>query len=392
MKRLGILAAAALITAITLLGWASLAHAQVFRSGHNATTSPNQKFQSTVFATGKTVDISSEVYGDVFCTGMNITVSGAVHGDVICAGQTVNVTGKVDGDVRLAGQTVNLSSPVGKNATIVAQTYVQDSRSTIGGDISVAASDATINGKVGRDVAVGAGNATIGNAVGRNIQANVTTLKLTADARVNGSIKLISKNNINKDPSAVVNGMVTRTEPKNANKSKHGAIVRFSLLWFIYSLLAGLFTALILALLFPRLFHAVTDRGMPRPWRPLATGFVATIVAPFIILLLAVTVIGIPLAIIASLLWIVVLFLSGPVFAYYLGRLILRNSTRPLLIMLVGALVLLILYFIPIIGFIAIAAALWIGTGMLLLELVRRTPRPVYHSVPARETISKPKR
>jgi hypothetical protein len=244
-----------------------------------------------------------------------------------------------------------------------------------------------MNGKIGRDVAVGAGTAIIGNAVGRNVQANVTTLKLTADARVNGSIKLISKNNISKDPRAVVNGMVIRTEPKGANKSKHGALVRFSLLWFIYSLAAGLFTALILTLLFPRLFHRVTDQGVPRPWAPLATGFVATIVAPFVILLLAVTVIGIPLAIIAALLWIVVLFLSGPVFAYYLGRLILRNSTRPLLIMLVGALVLLVLYFIPIIGFIALVAALWIGTGMLLLALYRRTPRPSYHSVPARETL-----
>jgi hypothetical protein len=138
--------------------------------------------------------------------------------------------------------------------------------------------------------------------------------------------------------------------------------------------------------LFPRLFQNVTDQAARRPWIALLTGFVASFAVPIIIVLLAVTVIGIPLALFVGLLWLVAEFLSGPLFAYYLGRLILRRSRQPVLIMLVGSILLTILYFIPFLGILAILAAVWFGTGMLLLEVFSRTPRPVYDTAPVAAT------
>lgn len=383
MKRVYLLVGAALIAVFAALGLVRVASAYSIHSGDNVTLSQKSPIYDTVYMAGRTVDINNEVFGDVFCAGQNVTVSGTVHGDVICAGQTVNISGKVDGDVRLGAQTVTLSAQVGGNATIGGQSFIMDSSATIGGDLTTGATDATLNGKIGRDLVIGSGTVNINNEVGRNIKAQSETMRLLSGARVGGNIELVSKNDINKDPAAVVSGTISHTQPKQAAaKSKHFALFGFSVLWFLYWFGAMLLTAMVLVLITPRLFNSVTNRALPTPWKALLVGFVACMVMPIVIILIAASLIGLPLAFMLGLLWLVALLLSGPLFAYYLGRLVLRRSTKPLLIMVTGSSLLIVLYFVPILGILAMLAALWIGTGMLLLELLRRTPKPAYTLTP----------
>jgi cytoskeletal protein CcmA (bactofilin family) len=378
------LVATALVAVFAALGLVRVASAYSIHSGDNVTLSQNGPINDTVYTAGRTVDINNEVFGDVFCAGQNITVSGTVHGDVLCAGQTVTINGTVDGDVRLAGQTVTLSAKVGGNATIGGQSFVMDSQSVIGGDITTGATDATLNGKIGRDLVIGSGTVNVNNVVGRNIKAQSETMKLLSGARIGGNIELVSKNDITKDPAAIVSGTISHTQPKqDVAKSKHFALFGFGILWFLYWFGAMLLTAMVLVLITPRLFNSVTNRALPAPWKALLVGFVACMIMPIVIILTALSLIGLPLAFMLGLLWLVVLLLSGPVFAYYLGRLVLRRSTKPLLIMLVGSTILIVLYFIPILGILAVLAALWTGTGMLLLEVLRRTPKPAYTLKPS---------
>lgn len=382
MRRLHLLLAVLLMTGIGLFGFITLASAYSFHSGNNVTLSQKTIYDS-VYMAGRTVDINNTVYGDVFCAGQNVNVTGTVHGDVICAGQTVNVTGKVDGDVRLAGQNVTLGANVSGNATIGGQSFTLTSSGKVGGDLTAGSADTTLNGAVGRDAVLGGTTVTVNNTVGRNIKAQADTMKLTANARVGGNIALTSQHALSQDKGAVVTGTVSLTKPSETSKPRHAAPFGFGFIWFIYWFVAMLVTAIVLTLLFPRLFHSVTNQAMPRPWKALLIGFLATIAAPIIIVLSAASIIGLPLALLAGLAWLVVLLLSGPAFGYYLGRLILRGTRSPLLFMLVGAAVLVVLYFIPIVGILAVLAAMWIGTGMLLLALFRRTPRPSYRRLPA---------
>lgn len=377
-QKLATIVGLAFFAIVLLLAWGQTALAQSFQTGDNINTGQNQQINQTLFLAGRNIDVNSEVFGDVFCAGMNITVSGTVHGDVICAGQTVNVSGTVDGDVRLAGQTVTLSANVSGNATVGGQSFTLTSQGKVGGDLSSGSSDANINGAVGRDLAVGGQNVVLASSVGGNVQASTTNLDLTSTANVAGNIQYTSANELSQASGAVVKGEITRTEPKQTSTPKRGAVFGFAIGWFVYWFLAMLFAAMALALLFPRALQHITDQAMPQPWKALLVGAVAGLLAPALIVLLAITVIGIPLAILAALLWLVALLLSGPVFGYYLGRLILRDSRQPLLIMLAGASLLIVWYFLPILGFLGLIAAVWFGTGMILLEAFRRTPKPVY--------------
>lgn len=380
-QRLYVLIGAVCVGLLALLGVARITNAYSIHSGDNVSISQKGSINDTIYAAGQTVDISNEVFGDVFCVGQSVTVSGTIHGDVICAGQTINVSGTVDGDVRLAGQSITLSAKVGGNATVGGQSFSLPSSASIGGDLTIGSQNATISGPIGRDIVMGSANARISNMVGRNIKAQSEHLTLASGAKVGGNVENTSQNNVRIDNQAVVSGKVTRIEPEHTQGKSHSGLTGFKLLWLLYWLIAMVFTAFILILLFPRLFHAVTNQAMPRPWKALLVGFLATIVMPIVIVLLAGSLIGIPLAVILGFIWLVCLLLSSPLFGYYVGRLVLRNSKRPLLIMLAGAAILAIVIMIPFLGFIALLATIWIGTGMLLLEVTRRTPKPQYSLV-----------
>jgi len=371
-----------LVTGLFVMALGGIASAHSFLTGSNVNTGEKQNINHSLFIAGETINVSSEVDGDVFCAGQTVNISGTVHGDVICAGQTVVVTGKVDGDVRLAGQTVTLSSPVAGNATIGGQAFTLTDNGSIRKDLTVGSSDVTLNGDVGRDVALGSVTANLDGIVGRNVIGSVEHLNLDRQAHIRGSLKYTSANKLHKSANAKVDGTVSRIIPKT-HASKRGAVFGFSVRWFLYWLLALAALALAVALVIPRQLDNAIQSSLPWPWKPLLVGLVASVVVPLCIIVIGITVVGLPIAIIILLIWLVIELLSLAYSAYYIGRLLLRQSAAPLLIALAGAAVLATLLFIPFIGVLVLVLACWTGQGLILLSMRKHLHKPVFVLAPA---------
>lgn len=378
MKKLGLISALVAL-AVTMIGYLGVASAQTFRTGNNVNFPADQTVDSTIYASGMSLNIAGMVNGDIFCAGQSVTISAQVNGDIICAGQNVNITGDVQGSVRLAGQTVVVDSSVAGSATIAGQNFTLGSGGSVGRDLSVGTADSTLNGKVGRDLAAAGANIVVANEIGRNIKGTVDQLTLDSNANVKGNIEYTSANNLERSSGATVDGTISRSEPTKQAKSADKESTRDTgFAWFAYLLIAFLLVALALVLAIPDFVHRSADKVFAKPWKAPLIGLLFTLLGPIVLIILAITLVGIPLAILIFFIWLVIVMLSGPFFAYLVGRMILRRSNQPLLIMIVGALIVLIAYFIPIIGFLVMLAALWFGTGMIILELLHRTPRPEY--------------
>lgn len=371
-----------ILSVLPLLGWMTIAHAQSFRSGNNVTVSSNQVVNNTLFAAGKTVDIAGTVNGDVFCAGQNVNVSATVHGDVICSGQDISITGRVLGDVRLAGQDVTIGGTVRDNASVAGQSFVIDSRGQIGQDLSAASGTVELNGLVGRDVAISATDLNLNNGVGRNVQASVNQLTLGSTAKVGGSITYSSHNTLHKANGAMVNGTITRHTPT----AHHG---HFFVGWLfaIYIFVALLVVALVLVLLFPRVFEHAALMANASKGRTLLVGFAASILMPILLAVIAMTLIGLPLALLAGLAWLLVVLLAGPFAAYLLGTWLIPRHRNPIIVMLLGASILFLLYLLPILGFLIWLVAAWFGIGMILRQLFFRVGRPHYDMTELRPTV-----
>jgi len=374
---------------LPILMWVGVASAQSFRTGDNTMVTVDEVVDSSLYASGRTIDIAGEVKGDVFCAGQNVTVSGTVRGDVICAGQTLRISGKVEGDVRAAGQTVSIGGEVKGNVSAASQSFTLESKGKVGGDVAVGGDDAVLNGTVGRDVSLGSATVVVANTVGRNLKASTENLTLSERAVVGGDLTYTSKNDATVTGGARVKGTTHRYEPQQENRSDYGKVFGFGFGTALYVVLSLLLVALALALLFPHALHDVSGLAAAAPLKTFLVGLGASFGVPVIIVGLMVSVIGIPLGLLVLLSWLLVLFLAGPFFGYYLGRLIWRTQKHPVLIMLVGSLLVLVAYLVPILGAVTFMAAIWMGSGMLLRSLFHRTPKPSYNLAPAKTTHKK---
>lgn len=380
MKRFIIAASLAVAVMWSLMMFVGVAGGQSLRSGDNLTIPAGETIDSSLFASGRTIDIAGTVEGDVYCAGQNIVISGSVNGDVLCAGQNIRISGTVDGSIRAAGQSVSIGGSTAGAVSVAAQSIVLEGEATVGRDMFAAGNDIHINGRITRDLGGSATTAVLSGEVGRNVKANIANkLQLTSTAQVQGDMEYSSRNEATIAGGAAVQGEVRRTEPTEQARS-FSSPLRVTLGWIVYMIVALLIIALVLVLLFPTIFQAATDRALASPLRALLFGVIASFAVPVLFFALLITVVGIPLAFFLLFLWIVVLFLGGPFLAYYIGRLVLRNYQNPIPIMLVGGAILFVAYFIPIVGVIAVLAAVWFGTGIFLNEAMRRVPRPT-HSI-----------
>jgi hypothetical protein len=375
MKHIKIMSLVLGIIILSALTFSGLANATSFKTGNSITVASNETVNGMLFAAGSNIDIAGTVNGDVYCAGQTVTISGTINGDVICAGQTIIISGEIDGNIRLAGQTVTLNSTVGNSATIGAQDLIIDKRGVIKRDLLGGSQNITVNGTIGRDIVAGSENLIINGQVSRNINGGTNTLSVGSAGIIGGDVEYVGPSSPSINKGGVIMGAVTRTAPK---KQTQGVSAPIGLAWFVYVILAMLLTAIILVGLFPRVFNEASSTALKKPVQTALLGIIAIILTPMVIIMLAMLAVGIPLAILITLLWVVIMILSSPFVGYLLGRLILRSATnKPVLIMSLGISILVVTYFIPIIGFITGLAAWIFGTGMILMQSRILLHRPI---------------
>jgi cytoskeletal protein CcmA (bactofilin family) len=369
-----------LIIAFIGLSWSAAAHAQgSFRTGNDMTVPRGESLGTSLFVSGKTIDIAGNVDGDVFCLGQDVTVTGTITGDVICVGQTVNIAGHVGGNVRVAGQTVTIGGSTDRSVTVAGQDVTFDATATVGGDMTVGAQSLTLNGSVGRDLAASAPSVILSGSVGRDAQVIDNDLVLGDGSHIGGNLTYASHNYVSRASGAVVSGTIVRSEPPAQDQNHFGALIGGGFLFALYMLIALLLVALALVLLMPQLIHDATAVAVRSPWKTLLVGLLSSLLMPVLILVLLFTFIGIPLALLLLLTWIVIVCISVPFAAYYFGGLLLgKSTTRPVGTMLIGMAIILVLYMVPIVGFIVWLVATWFGLGIILLQ---------YSRLPRRSTI-----
>lgn len=364
MKRKSLLVAA-ISGAVSLFLLGGVARAQAVRSAENVKVPKNQVINSMLFSTGTDINIEGTVNGDVFCFGQNITISGIVLGDIYCAGQNITFTGNASGSVRLASQNITYGGKTLGSVSLAAQSVKVESGTDIGRDLLIAATNTTVDGKIGRDVSIGAKNATILGSVGRDLGGRYQFLTLAPSANIKGSIDYTSKNDLLKASTTQVGGEITRRNVASGGSTQLPSIYVFA----AYTFISLLIVSLTLVLLVPKLFTRTSKEISEKTAKTIWTGVFTLFVAPLVLLLIAATLVGIPLAGVGFAAWMLVLSLSGPIFAYSVGHKVTKGKRSPFITMLAGSIIVLALYLIPIINVIIGLIVGIVGSGAAVVAL-----------------------
>lgn len=334
--------------------------------------SKNETVNHDYFATGGSVDIAGTVNGDVYAGGGNVLIDGTVNGDVLAAGGQVTVRGTVQ-NIRVAGGQIVIDGKVNGNVTALGGNITTTDTSTISGGLVGAGGQYNLLGPVGKTVSIASGQITLGSMIGSDVWLNSQTIILTPQAKVNGNVSYVSPQNAQIANGAIISGKVSHSfPPQKQERHARGLIAALAGLRIgvsIVSFLVSLVFGLLLFLLIPVYSERITEHISRHPWQSLLVGIVGWVLTPLAIILLTITLIGIPFAVVVGIAIGILSYIGKILAAVVIGQWIVARFDKRknnIVALLVGLIAVEIVGLIPVLGWLFAFIVAAIGFGAVL--------------------------
>jgi cytoskeletal protein CcmA (bactofilin family) len=379
---------------IRIASFAALAAVLATAVGTAAAAGPveiQRRVGSDTFVVGGSVRVDQPVSGDLFAAGGTVDIEAPVAGDAMLAGGNLRVGAAVERGVFAAGGRLVIDAPIGRNLRVGGGQIEIGPKAAVAGNVTVGGGNVALRGPVKGSVTVGGGRVLIDAAIDGDVDVNAGKVTLGPNARLGGALRYRSRDELVRDPAAQVAGATEhsvrpdrstdRRYAREREGRRHGGWAAPSWIWTLG--LMAIATVLVAAL--PGAAQRVADAWRQRFGWSLLWGFIALVCVPIAVLILLVTIIGIPLALLALLLYGVLLLVGYVASGVALGQWVLSRAMPAsagatgwrIVAALLGVLVVGLLASIPFIGgFIALLAVL-AGMGAILLLFDRRNAAPV---------------
>lgn len=329
------------------------------------------------FIAGGSITRTQPVTGDLIAAGGEVQLDSAVGGDAVAAGGNVRIGGSVAQNLYAAGGRVSLNGAFGRNVRVAGGRVEIDPAASIQGNLTAAGGTLRLRGAVKGYVQAAGGNVTIDGPVDGDVSVSSGNLTLGPNAKIAGTLRYRSGEEMVRDPGAKVGGNVERLSSERAYE---GPVIRTHIPGFaggwIWS--AGLLVlAALMAAAVPPASMRISGELRMHPWLALLFGFIALVCIPMAAIVLMVTVIGIPLAMLVILAYLILLVLGYVATAVAFGDTALANfrpaeaqrSSWRVLAAVLAMLVLTLVARIPFAGGLVGFAAMLIGIGAILLAM-----------------------
>ncbi len=263
------------------------------------------------YVAGCPVAIDGPVAGDAFAAGCSVDIDAPIEGDALAAGGNARIGAPIGQTLYAAGGNLTVNAAIGRSARIAGGQVEIGPKARIGGNVTVGGGDVRILGAVNGYVRAAGGRVLIDGPVGGDVVATSGTLELGPNARIAGRLTYASREELARDPAAQVLGGVERLTIEGgwAEASRHRFGLRGgSWVWSIgLMVIAGVLVAAL-----PAFQSRVSDTLRTRVGLSLLLGFVALVCIPVAALVLMITIIGLPLALMTVALYLALLLLHMP--------------------------------------------------------------------------------
>jgi len=289
--------------------------------------------------------VSRGVEENVSTVAGNVEIQGQVENDVHSAFGDILVDGRVLGDVDAAVGNVRILRPVD-------------------GNVHAEFGDVYLNAPVGGDVEVDHGDVELG-----------------PNARISGDLEYGS-GKFTGDSDAVNGDFTANGMAPDLDASRGPDVLGF--VGWLFAALAFAACAVLAAVIAPRPLAAAARRAEETPGRAFVYGLISLPIFFVLCVVLAVSIVGIPLLLLLAPAYLAVLFVGALVAAFFVGTRVLMFTGRyrvgNAMAAVVGALILAATTLIPILGDLIFYALCLLGTGAVILALFSRRPRASHSS------------
>jgi cytoskeletal protein CcmA (bactofilin family) len=331
------------------------------------------------FAAGATVLVRTPVAGDLIAAGRRVDVTAPVGGDAVLAGGQVRVDGRVSQDLYAMGGDLEVLGAVAQNARVAGGQVTIGPGASISGNVSAAGGEIRLEGRVDGYVQAAGGRVYVDGPIGGDVNVTSGEVELGPNAHIAGRLRYASDKELQQAPGARVQGGIERRPsrsgwpiPGNVERQVGG---RGSWIWtFGLMLLAAVLVAVL-----PGVSARIAATLQGHPGKSLLVGFGILIGVPVAAVMLLITLIGAPLALLVITLYFALLLVGYISTSVALGDWALRR-VKPLeagrKAWRIGATVLTVLVIglvsrIPALGILVMLLALLAGIGALILLVLQ---------------------
>lgn len=327
----------------------------------------------TRLTAGDDVQIDSPVKGNAFAAGARIGVTARIDRSAWLSGGEVTVTAPIGrnlymagGDLRLEGVVYGRLRAAGGHLRVVRDALVDGSASLAGGSIEV-------DGGIGRDLRAYGESIVINGVIGGDVELAGERIRIGPDARIAGKVEYRSGRPIVIDPEATIGRGITEMQKERRWMRSIGRGTTIMGATFSFGLL--LIGALMLLAL-PRFTRESAAKLRSRPAVAAGVGCVMLLGVPLMMLLLVLTIIGIPLALLFAFGYIVLMLFGYLVAAIFVGDTALERLSPAkaqsvgwrILFLLLALILIAILRQIPLVGGIFVALLFIAGIGAFTMR------------------------
>jgi cytoskeletal protein CcmA (bactofilin family) len=299
-------------TTIAMIALAAAVGAHAQPPSANGQPAPADNY----YAAGNHIEITGPMTADVIVAGRQVDIAERVAGDILAAGWRVALTGPADDDVRIAAAEVVVNTPIAGDLTVAGGDVAIGPLTRVSGRSWITGSTVRINGVVERDLRVAGATVEIAGEIRSPLHVIADKLVILPSARVLGPITYKGSSEARIAEGAIVNGPITYEQiPQREAQRARSFTGVSSVLFTIHVFLAGLLVVVFL----PRVETSVVTTLRVQPGRSLLAGFVLLVTIPAAAVLLAVSILGLPIGLALVAVYAVALFASVVATAFFVG-------------------------------------------------------------------------
>jgi len=385
--------ASALLTGSLLLSAAPV-FAATFQASDEDAFSISIPVNDDLYVAGGLVQVKERINGDLVIAGGEVTITGDVTEDIIGAGGRLNIEGNVGDDVRAAGGEITIRGKISGDLIVAGGQVRISEGAVIEGDAVISGGMLVIDGEINGDVKIAGGEVYFGGEIAGDTKIYVDHFQIAGT--ITGDTTIVAqevtledgaliKGNLTywlpgdaPDFSTVVSGTATfDPDLKHVNREVMettflGATTVALLALMGYSLLASALIILLLILITNTFFAKTAKHLKSSPWKCMLIGFLFFALTPIIAVLFLITVIGIPISFFIFIMYGFAIFFAKPLTAITLAKWTELKykkkwgKTRLFFVSIGAYLLLKLLGFIPIVGWIVCILAILLAFGALL--------------------------
>jgi cytoskeletal protein CcmA (bactofilin family) len=341
-----------------------------------ATVSIDSPVAEDQYLAGGTVTIRTQAAGDVTAAGGKILVDGQVGGDVNAAGGAIDLLGRVLDDARLAGGVLTVGAKLGGDLVAAGGSISLLRNSEVSGRAWLGGGRIEVLGRIGRELRAAGGEVVIDGVVNGNVHVIGRQVRIGSAAQISGDFTYTSRHDAIIDAGARIDGTVKRLPPsKMAGPPVAVVFGLVGALWLVGLIAMGI----ALVVVFPVATARLTETIQENSGRCALVGFAIFAAVPLAALISFMTLIGVPLG-----LALVALYFTALLAAYLTGALWLGERALSWLgggrsqrrwwragFLAITLILLALIGWVPIVGWLVILAIVVLGLGGLGLQLHR---------------------